>query len=345
MKLKDGRKLGDEHLHDRRKQAVMLYKKGELQGEIARLLGVHRCTVNRWLASWKESGPQVLKPRRRGVGKGAGRSLTPEQEQQIRRLIVDRLPDQLKMPFALWTREAVAMLIAKETGIKMPVRTVGDYLRRWGMTPQKPVKRAYERSEPAVKRWLEVEYPAIKKRAKACGAEIHWADETGLNSSDNRGRGFAPKGNTPVRKHKGTAEKANMISSVTNQGKLRFMFYEGRFNQKVLMNYLKRLIREAAGRPLVVIMDNHPSHHGKLLKEWAAENSKTITLEYLPSYAPDLNPDEFLNCDLKAQISKRPDRRKKGELRKTATGVMRSLQKKPARVASYFKAADIAYAA
>ncbi len=345
MNLKDGRRLGGEHLHERRKQSVMLHKKGESQEEIARLLGVHRCTVNRWLASWREGGAKVLKPRRRGVAKGSGRSLTPEQEHRIRHLVVDRLPDQLKMPFALWTREAVAMLVHRETGIRMPVRTVGDYLRRWGMTPQKPVKRAYERSEPAVKRWLETEYPAIKGRAKASGAEIHWADETGLNSSDNRGRGFAPKGKTPVRKHKGTAEKANMISSVTNQGKLRFMFYEGRFNQHVLMKYLKRLISDAAGRPLVVIMDNHPSHHGKLLKDWAGENSSLITLEYLPSYAPDLNPDEFLNCDLKAQISKRPDRRKKGQLRKTATGVMRSLQKMPERVASYFKAADIAYAA
>jgi len=128
----------------------------------------------------------------------------------------------------------------------------------------------------------------------------------GLSSSDNRGRGFAPAGKTPVLKHKGKAEKANMISSVTNQGKLRFMFYEGRFNQMVLIKYLKKLVKDAAGRHLIVIMDNHPSHHGKTLKEWAAENKLLITLEYLPSYSPDLNPDEFLNCDLKSQIAKRP---------------------------------------
>lgn len=323
----------------------MLKKRGDTQVEIGRLLGVHRVTVGRWLTKWDKDGAKGLKPRRRGVEKGSGRTLTPEQEKRIKAMIIDRLPDQLKMPFALWTREAVAMLIGRETGIKMPTRTVGDYLKRWGMSPQKPVKRAYERSEPAVKRWLAKEYPMIKARAKACGAEIHWADETGINSSDNRGRGFAPKGKTPVRRHRGTAEKANMISSVTNKGKLRFMFYDGRFNQHVLMSFLKRLVSGAAGRPLVVIMDNHPSHHGKLLKEWADKNAKLITLEYLPSYAPDLNPDEFLNCDLKAQISKRPDRREKGALKKTATSVMRSLQKKPERVASYFEAEDIAYAA
>ncbi|MFT5470942.1 MAG: transposase [Verrucomicrobiales bacterium] len=122
------------------------------------------------------------------------------------------------------------------------------------------------------------------------------------------------------------------------------MFYEGRFNQHVLMKYLKRLIKDAAGRPLVIVLDNHPSHHGKALKAWARENSEKITLQYLPSYSPDLNPDEFLNCDLKYQIAKRPDRREKGSLKKTATSVMRSLQKIPARIASYFEAESIMYA-
>ena len=163
MKFRDGRKLSAAELHDRRKQAVLLHRKGENQNEIGRVLGVHRNTVGEWIATWKENGAKALKPRRRGVSKGSGRSLTPDQERHIRNRIVEKTPDQLKLPFALWTREAVADLIAREYDINMPVRTVGDYLRRWGMTPQKPVKRAYERSEPAVKRWLKEEYPEIRK--------------------------------------------------------------------------------------------------------------------------------------------------------------------------------------
>lgn len=293
MELSDARSLSDAELLDRRKQAILLHRKDETNKEIARLVGVHRNVVAKWIALWKEGGEQALKPGRRGVSEGAGRSLTPEQERDIRRGIVDKVPDQLKLPFALWTREAVSELIFSRHGVRMPVRTVGDYLKRWGMSPQKPVKRAYQRSEPAVKKWLEEDYPAIKAKAKADGAEIHWADETGLQSGENRGRSYAPVGKTPVRRHKGTAEKANMISTVTNQGKLRFMFYEGRFNQLVLIKFLKRLMKDAAGKPLVVILDNHPSHHGKLLKQWAAEQEKKITLRYLPSYSPDLNPDEF----------------------------------------------------
>lgn len=344
MELRDSRSLTDAELLDRRKQAVLLYKKGEKKIEIARLVGAHRNAVGQWIAAWKEGGEKALTPGRRGVSEGTGRSLTPEQERDIRQRIVDKVPDQLKLSFALWTREAVAELIFSRHGLRMPIRTVGDYLKRWGMSPQKPVKRAYQRSEPAVKRWLEEEYPAIKAKAKADGAEIQWADETGLQSGENRGRSYAPVGRTPVRKHKGTAEKANMISTVTNQGKLRFMFYDGRFNQQVLMKFLKRLIKDAAGKPLVIILDNHPSHHSKALKEWASGQKERITLSYLPSYSPDLNPDEFLNCDLKYQIAKRPDRREKGALKKTAIKVLRSLQKSPARVSSYFKAESIQYA-
>ena len=345
MELRDTRTLSGSELEERRKQAVLLHKKGYGKGEIAGIVGVHRNTSGKWIESWKEGGARALKAARRGVGEGVGRSLSPEQERDIRKRITDKMPDQLKLPFVLWTREAVAELVLQEHGIAMPVRTVGDYLKRWGMTPQKPVKRAYERSEPAVRRWLKEEYPAIRAAAKKDGAEIQWLDETGLQSGENRGRGYSPKGKTPVRRHRGTAEKANMVSSVTNQGKLRFMFYEGRFNQRVLIRYLKRLVKDAGGRRLVVVMDNHPSHHGKELKAWAEREKRKIKLCYLPSYSPDLNPDEFLNCDLKYQIAKRPDRRQKGSLRKVATSVLRSLQKQPSRIAKYFEAESILYAA
>ena len=345
MELKDTRGLTGSELFERRKQAIRLHKRGDKKVAIAEVLGVNRNAVSRWIELWESGGEEALYPKARGIKEGTGRSLTPEQARDIRRRIVDKVPDQLKLPFALWTREAVSELIINRCGIRMPVRTVGDYLKRWGMSPQKPVKRAYQRSEPAVVQWLEQTYPALKAAAKATGSEIHWADETGLQSGENRGRSYAPIGQTPVREHKGMAEKANMISTVTNQGKLRFMFYEGRFTQQVLISFLKRLMKGANGRALVVILDNHPAHHGKMLKSWVDEQVKKLTLHYLPSYSPDLNPDEYLNGDLKYQIAKKPDRREKGKLREVATQVLRSLQKQPDRIRSYFNAAPIQYAA
>ena len=143
-------------------------------------------------------------------------TLTAAQAQRIRRIVVDRCPDQLKLPFALWTREAVQRLIRKECGIAMPIRTVGEYLKRWNFTPQKPLKQAYERDPEAVRQWVEEEYPAIETRAKQEGCEIHWGDPTGLRSDDQVGRGYAPMGRTPVRTCKGSPEKVNLISTVTN---------------------------------------------------------------------------------------------------------------------------------
>jgi len=270
--------------------------------------------------------------------------LTPQQEKKIQKMIVDRHPEQLKLNFALWTRDAVRLLIRQEYGRNMPIRTVGEYLKRWGFTPQKPVRRAYERCEAGVRRWLDEAYPAIAENARREGAEIHWGDETGLRSDDVNGRGYSPMGQTPVRRAKGTPEKINMISSVTNQGKVRFMFYRGSLNVLVFLDFLKRLIRDARGRKVYLIVDNLRVHHAGKVKQWVAGRRKAIALFYLPSYSPDLNPDEYLNNDLKNGVSRRADNREKGRLAKSALSQMRSIQKQPSRVRKYFEAESIRYA-
>jgi transposase len=267
-----------------------------------------------------------------------------QDRKTIQKLIVDRHPDQLKLDFALWTREAVRLLIADKIGLVMPIRTVGEYLKRWGFTPQRPVRRAYERCDASVRRWLDVEYPSIVEKARQEGAEIHWGDETGLRSDDVNGRGYAPIGKTPIRRAKGTPEKINMISSVTNQGKVRFMFYPGSMNVLVFLNFLKRLIRDANGRKIYLIVDNLRVHHAHKVRDWVEANECLIALYYLPSYSPDLNPDEYLNNDLKNGVSQRADKRTKGRLAQSALSQMRSIQKQPMRVRKYFLAKPIQYA-
>lgn len=344
MELKDARTIRPDELRERRKQAVILYQQGKSYTAIGEVVGVHRNTVGQWIAMWKAEGAKGLKAKASGRPVGSGRHLTPEQEKQVRKIVVDRNPEQLKLNFALWTRDAVRLLIHQEFGIEMPIRTVGEYLKRWGFTPQKPVRRAYERCEASVQRWLDEEYPEIAQKAAQEGAEIHWGDETGLRSDDVNGRGYAPKGETPVRRAKGTPEKINMISSVTNQGKVRFMFYHGSLNATVFLDFLKRLIRDARGRKVYLIVDNLRVHRAALVRSWVAENSEAIALFYLPSYSPDLNPDEYLNNDLKRGVSRRADSREKGRLAKSALSQMRSIQKRPTRVRSYFDAKPVQYA-
>jgi transposase len=310
------------------------------RAEIGEIVGVHADTVGRWL----KLSPRKLEVKRGGRKSGDGRHLTMEQEKHIRRLITDKQPDQLKLDYVLWTRKAVMELIGQETGMAMPIRTVGEYLKRWGFTPQKPAKRAYEQNPKAVQRWLDEEYPQIKARAKEEDAEIYWGDETGMRNDSQHERGYAPKRKTPVVRLNAKRTSANMISAITNQGKVRFRVFEGSMNADILKDFCKRLIK-AAGRKVFLVLDNLRVHHAKVFKAWLAEHAEEIEIFYLPSYSPELNPDEYLNCDLKAGVHSGTPARSKPQLKRKVISHMRMLQKTPHRVAKYFEHKIIRYAA
>jgi len=343
MNIKDARTINAGALYERRKQAVMLFKKGMKRHEIAPIVGVHRLTVGIWIKDWEDGGLGALKVSPSGRPKGTGRKLSLGEEVETRRALVDKCPDQLKLPFALWSRNAVREFISQRFNVKMSLQAVGDYLKRWGFTPQKAIRRAYERNEKKVREWKTEEYPLLVKKAKLEKAEIHWGDETGIRSDDVNARGYAPTGKTPIQRVKGTPEKVNMISSVSNQGQMRFMFYRDMMNAALLIKFMKRLIR-SVGRKVILILDNLRVHHSKVLKTWLEENKNLIELYYLPSYSPDLNPDEFMNSDLKSHLSKQPDARTKGKLEKNASAHMRSVQKRPQHIKNLFQAESVRYA-
>lgn len=340
----DARKLPDSALEEKRRQAVRLRKTGMTRAAIGEIVGVHADTVGRWLKNYEQEGASALKPKRRGIRVGEARHLTPDQEQRLQRLLVDKMPEQFKLGYALWTREAVQQLIFQETGLRMPIRTVGEYLKRWGLTPQKPARRAYEQRPEVVSAWMRDEFPAIKARAKQENAEIYWGDETGLRNDCQHGRGYAPKGKTPVISLNAKRESINMISAITNQGKVRFRLFEGGMNADMLIDFMKRLIKDAK-RKVYLILDNLRVHHSKPVKAWLAENARKIAVYYLPSYSPELNPDEYLNCDLKAGVHSRTPARSKEQLKQKTITHMRMLQKTPSRVRSYFQHEKIRYAA
>jgi len=314
MEKEDARKQTLLELHTRRKQVVRLHRQGLGVMEIVRLSGLSWPAVNAALKLFNEGGWPALQPKARGKESGNGRALSEEQEQTIRSLICEKRPEQMKMDFALWTRGAVMVLIEQECGLKLKIRAVGNYLKRWGMTPQKPIKRAYEQKPEAVKAWLDEQYPAIEKRAKAEGAEIHWGDETAIVNTDVRGRCYAPRGQTPVAYAiGGTREKLSMISTVTNQGKARWMIIDENFNADKLIEFMEALTRDA-GKKVFLILDNLRVHHCKPVKTWLEENKKCIEVFYLPSYSPQLNPDERLNADLKHALGSTVAMRTKSKL-------------------------------
>ena len=336
--------LTGKELYGLRKRAVQMKERGHTVKAVASAFGVGKSTVDKWWALYRKGGLQALHPSKRGRKQGQKRRLSIEQESELCVLIAEKTPDQLKMTFALWTRRAVVELIRKHYGLRMPIRTVGEYLKRWGYTPQKPLKRAYEQNPKAVQRWLDEEYPAIHAQAKREGAEIHWADETGLRSDSQHGRGYAPKGKTPEQRINAKRVSANLISTVTNQGKVRFMVFDGGMNAQLLIEFLKRLIK-GAKRKVFVILDNLRVHHAKIVMAWVAEHADEIELFFLPSYSPELNPDEYLNCDLKAGVHSREPARSESHLKKKIVSHMRMLQKSPKRVRKYFDHKKIKYAA
>ena len=345
MEKEDARKQSREVLHERRKQVIRMHRKGMPVMRIVEHSGLSWYAVNAAITAYSTGGAAALKPAARGKKQGSGRMLSESQESAVRQIICDKRPEQLKMEFALWNRAAVMQLVERECGIKLSVRGVGNYLKRWGFTPQKPIKKAYEQRPEAVQAWLDNEYPAIEQRAKSEGAEIHWGDETSVVNTDVRGRCYAPAGKTPVTfAVGGTRQKLSMIATVTNQGKTRWMIIDESFNSDKLIEFLQALIRDT-DKKVFLILDNLRVHHSKPVKAWVEAHKDKIELFYLPSYSPELNPEERLNADLKQAIGSKAPARTKPKLKAVATAHMEMLEQSPERVRKYFQDPRVKYAA
>ena len=317
---------------------------GSTLEEIMEALGMSKSAICMAWKAFQQGGLDALCTGIRGRRMGAYRHLTEAQEKGIQRKIIDRRPEQLRLNFALWTRDAVRQLIKQETGIEMPVRTVGEYLKRWGFTPQKPVKFAYERKPEIVKKWLDVEYPLICERAKQEKADIYWGDESSLRSGDVRGRGFAPRGETPVISATAKYENLSMVSAITNKGKVYWMIVDGTVDIECFIEFLQGLIKDT-WRKVFLIVDNLKVHHGKLVTKWLKKHGSRIEIFFLPAYSPDLNPDEHLNADLKQGVGSKIPSRSKKELARATEDHLNMLTATPSRIVSYFNDPTIAYAA
>ena len=322
-----------------------MHNRGMAIMEIAKTLGMGHVTVRNAIKKAAAEGIKALAPKPSGRKSGEQRRLSAEQEIHIQRVLCKQRPEQLKLTFALWTRAAVLQLVQQEFGIDLPIRTMGEYLKRWGFTPQKPITRAYEQRPEAVKQWLDEQYPEIAQRAQVECAEIHWGDETAVVNTDVRGRGYQPKGQTPVAYAVGGhRQKLSMISTVTNQGKTRWMIVEDAFNSDKLIEFLEALIQDAT-KKVFLILDNLSVHHSKPVKAWLATRQDMIEVFYLPSYSPELNPDERLNADLKHALGSRVQMRTKDKLKLATKAHMDMLEQNPERVMSYFQDPRVKYAA
>jgi transposase len=342
MLQQDFRSLAGAAQETIRRNAVAAVQSGMPIVEAARVFGITRQAISSWLSIYSTKGRSGLKAKKRGRPKGG--QLLGWQAAQISRDIMDRCPDQLKLPYYLWTREAVGQLIVQRFAIHLSVWTVGRYLARWGFTSQKPVRRAFEQDSEQVKKWLEVAYPRIRAQAKIEGAEIYWGDEMGLRSDHAAGRTFSKRGKTPVVSGTGKRFGCNMISAITNRGRLYFMVFKSRFVASVFVSFLQRLCRQIP-RPLYLIVDSHPVHRSLSVRKEVEGLRGKLKLFFLPGYSPELNPDEYLNQDVKSNAVGRRRPKTQPEMMSNVRGYLRSTQRMPRIVRSYFRAKSVQYAA
>jgi len=284
-----------------REQIVRMKNKDCDADFIAECVGLGKKSVQAILRAAKANNGKAVKAKKAGRTKDKGRLLNETQEKEIKQLLKDKTPEQFKMNFMLWTREAVVQLIKDKYGIELALQRASDYLKRWGMTCQRPSKQAYFQDNIKVKNFTETVYPTIKKRAKAEKAEIYWGDEVGVSNQEYYLRGFSPKGTTPVLKVESKQERINMISAINNNGVCRFKIYDQSMNQELFIEFMERLITDTK-RKVFLIVDNLKVHHGKNVAKWLEENKSRIELFFIPPYSPELNPDEYLNHALKLQV-------------------------------------------
>ena len=328
----DGRKLDHHTLQVMREQAVKALRDGQPAAEIAAAFGMNIRTIFKWQAKFVDGGQAALQAK---PISGRPPKISEEEMRWIAGAVRENTPQQLGFEFGLWTLSLLRELIKREFGKSLVLESVRRIMILMGFSAQKPLYQAWQQDPELVKKWATETYPAIKEEARAAGATIYFADEAGIRSDYHTGTTWAPVGETPVVTVTGRRFSFNMISAVSPRGDFRFMIYEGYGTAEVFKEFLKRLMIGAT-KPVYVVVDGHSIHKAKIVKEYVGSHNGNLKLFYLPPYSPHLNPDEQVWAHVKRQVSKQFVQEKES-MKKLALGALRSIQKLPALVASFFQ--------
>ena len=335
----DGRTLSHETSETIRRLAVRRVQEGEAPSAVIKSYGLCRTTIYKWLKRARRGGEAALTARRHPGRKPA---LAPRQKLQVRSWINGKDPRQYGFDFGLWTRQIVAALIEQKCGVRLGVTAVGRLLAELDITPQKPLRRAYERDPVAIARWTTTVFPRLRARAKRVGAKLFFLDEAGVRSDQVLGRTWGLRGHTPEVPTSGRRQSVNAISAVTVRGDFWYEIYPERLNGLRFVDLLTHFMRGRKS-PVFLIVDGHPAHTAKVVAQYVQRLAGRLELHFLPGYAPELNPDEFVWNHLKRQgVSKTPLRRDES-LRSRVQSDLATIQSRPALIRSFFHAPSVAY--
>lgn len=338
---RDGRTFDHKTLEEIRLMAVERVREGESPTEVIAAYGFNRTTIYKWLNAALRPGVGI-KALRSTKATGRPRSLTPAQERQVFRWINGRDPRQYGLDFGLWTRAVVAELIEKKFEIKLGLTAVGKLLARLGLTPQKPLQRAYQRDPEAIERWQRETFPAIARQARKEGAEIFFWDESGFRADTVHGKTWGVRGQTPVVQRPGQRQSISAASAVNANGAFWFSTYTGALNADLFVDLLKQMMASRR-KPVHLVIDGLPAHKKACVKEYVASTGGRLTLHFLPGYAPELNPDELVWSHVKRTGTARRPLQKGESLRERIDDQLEKLRRLPKLVRSFFQAPSVAY--
>ena len=336
----DGRAIDHHSLQVMRQQAIKaVVREGQTAQNVAAAFGVNVRSVFRWLADFANGGQNALlaKPI-----PGRPSKVSAEEMRWLAQAVRDYTPLQYKFEFGLWTLSLIRALINRQFGKALSIATVSRLMKVRGFSAQKPLYQAWQQDAALVRQWEAEAYPAIRAEARAAGATIYFADESGIRSDYHTGTTWAPRGQTPVVEVTGRRFSLNMISAVSPQDEFRFMLHDGSVTATVFREFLKRLMI-GADKPVFVIVDGHPIHKAKLVRAYVDSLNGQLKLFYLPPYSPQLNPDEQVWAHVKRQVSKRLVQ-DKDEMKRLALGALRRIQRLPNLVKSFFRQPECQYA-
>lgn len=317
---------------EERVSACEALENGVSADQVAKVLKVSRSSIFEWQKIYRAHGAEALRTKKT---RGPESKLSDGQMSQLYRLIVDSDPRQLSFGLALWTRGMVQELILRQFGIQLSKVSVGNVLARMGMSPQRPLYRAYERDPEKAEKWKNETFPEIQARAKRDGALIFFADESSVRTDYHAGTTWAPIGRTPVVKGSGKKRSVAMVSAVSARGELHFAVQEEGIKSEAFLAFAKNLVNDA-GRPVFLIMDNSTVHHATILKEHAEQSKGMLRLYFLPPYSPDLNPDEWVWKNVKNDNIGRASAKNEGELMQFAHAALSRLKEAPEKLRSFF---------
>jgi transposase len=338
---RDGRGFDHGTLEAIRLMAVERVREGESASSVISSYGFNRTTIYKWLNA--VIGPGIgLKALRSRPATGRPRTLTPRQERQVFSWVNGKDPRQYGLDFCLWTRSMVASLIAQKFGVRIGLTAVGELLSKLGLTPQKPLERAYQRDPEAIERWQRETYPAISRAAKAVGGEVYFWDESGFRADTVHGKTGGKKGETPVVARPGQRQSIGAASAVNSKGAFWYSTYQGGLNEQLFVQLLKQMMRSRT-KPVHLVLDGLPAHKTKLVKAYVAWTEGRLTLHFLPGYAPELNPDELVWSHVKRIGGARTPLRKREKLREKIDQQLSAIKRMPSLVQAFFKTPSVAY--